>query len=380
MKRKRISFLFPFLLSVLSASAAVEQTEVFVSGEGGYHTYRIPAVIRAANGALLAFCEGRKSGGGDAGDIDLLLKRSTDGGRTWGATQVVWDDAANTCGNPCPVLDESTGTLWLLLTHNVGTEHESDIITKKSKGTRTVWVTHSRDHGATWATPVDITSTTKEPSWGWYATGPGVGIQIQSGANAGRLVIPCDHSYDDPSGKVRNGPYEYGAHTITSDDHGKSWRLGGVIRPKVNECQVVESFDERGTLIMNMRSYFGRNRRTHATSADGGLSWTAPKDVPDLIEPVCQASILRAPAAKLFLFSNPAATKRERLTVKASADDGRTWPRELVLHEGPAAYSSLVILDATTAGCLYERGEKAARERITFARFALSDVAAPTRK
>jgi sialidase-1 len=376
------SVLAPFVLSVsfvtfvpfLVSAPAVEQRDVFVSGRDGYHTYRIPAVIRAQNGHVLAFCEGRKVAGGDAGDIDLLLKRSTDGGRTWGATQVLWDDATNTCGNPCPVLDESTGTLWLLLTHNIGTEHEKDIITKKTKGTRTVWMTHSRDHGATWSPPAEITRTTKDPAWGWYATGPGIGIQIQHGPHAGRLVIPCDHSYDDPKGKVRNGPYEYGSHTIHSDDHGRTWQLGGLIRPKVNECQVVESLDGRGTLIMNMRSYFGRNRRTHATSTDGGSTWTAPADVPDLIEPVCQASIVRAPAAQLLLFSNPAATKRERLTVKASADDGRTWPRTLVLHEGPAAYSSLVVLDATTAGCLYERGEKSAYERIAFARFALANV------
>jgi sialidase-1 len=374
MTHRLIPILFSLLLSILGAAPAVEQTDVFVSGQDGYHTYRIPAVIRAQNGHVLAFCEGRKSGGGDAGDIDLLLKRSTDGGRTWGPTQVVWDDAANTCGNPCPVLDESTGTLWLLLTHNIGTEHEKDIITKKTKGTRTVWVTHSRDHGATWTPPVEITRTTKDPSWGWYATGPGIGIQIQNGPHAGRLVVPCDHSYDDPQGKVRNGPYEYGSHTIHSDDHGKTWQLGGLIRPKVNECQVVESLDGKGTLIMNMRSYFSRNRRTHSTSTDGGLTWTAPADVADLIEPVCQASIIRAPAAKLLLFSNPAATKRERMTVKASDDDGRTWPRQLVLHEGPAAYSSLVVLDAATAGCLYERGDKSAYQRITFARFPITAV------
>jgi len=375
MKIRLLALLALFGLSTALVRAAVEQHEVFVSGRDGYHTFRIPAVLRAANGDLLAFCEGRKSSAGDAGNIDLLLKRSSDGGRTWGPIQVLWDDAENTCGNPCPVLDEATGTVWLLLTHNIGTEKEDAIIRKETKGTRTVWVAHSRDHGATWTPPVEITKTTKDPKWGWYATGPGVGIQIKHGPHAGRLVIPSDHSYDDPNGKVRNGPYEYGAHMIYSDDRGATWKLGGVIRPKTNECQVVESFDGRGTLIMNLRSYFGRNRRTHATSSDGGLTWTAPVDVPDLIEPVCQASIIRATAAKLHLFSNPASTKRERLTVKASADDGRTWPRQLVLHEGPAAYFNLVMLGDTSVGCLYERGEKSARERITFARFTLADLA-----
>lgn len=124
--------------AIATLAPAVEQTDVFVSGQDGYHTYRIPSVIRAANGTLLAFCEGRKNSGSDTGDIDLMLKRSTDGGRTWGAAEVIWDDAANTCGNPCPVLDETTGTLWLLLTHNLGTDREREIAARTAKGTRTV--------------------------------------------------------------------------------------------------------------------------------------------------------------------------------------------------------------------------------------------------
>jgi len=90
------------------------------------------------------------------------------------------------------VLDTSTGTLWLLLTHNLGTDHEKDIIARTVRGSRSVWVASSTDHGVTWTQPVEITSTTKKPDWTWYATGPGIGIQIQHGPHAGRLVIPCE--------------------------------------------------------------------------------------------------------------------------------------------------------------------------------------------
>jgi sialidase-1 len=355
------------LVSFLPARAAVapaDQIDVFVSGAEGYHTYRIPSVIRAKNGALLAFCEGRKASGSDTGNIDLVLRRSTDGGRTWGAMQILWDDADNTCGNPCPVLDESTGTLWLLLTHNLGTDRERDIAARTAKGTRTVWVASSTDHGVTWTKPSEITAATKLPEWTWYATGPGVGIQVKSGPHAGRLVIPCDHNYDDPVTKQHLS----GSHTIYSDDRGRTWKLGGIIRPKMNECQVVELNDGRGTLLMNMRSNMGRNVRAHALSNDGGRTWSAPFDATDLVEPVCQASIVRHESGVL-LFSNPAAKTRVNLLVRASADEGKTWRDLAALYAGPSAYSNLVSLSATEAGCLYERGTQRAYEKITFARF-----------
>lgn len=371
MKRRSLLLLLPSLLlfsqAFAGASAILEQIDVFVSGTDGYHTYRIPAIIRAQNGDLLAFCEGRKSAGGDSGNIDLLQKRSTDGGRTWSPSQVVWDDEGNTCGNPCPVLDASTGTLWLLLTHNLGTDRERDIAARKAKGTRTVWVAHSTDHGKTWSNPVEITATTKDPSWTWYATGPGVGIQLQSGPNAGRLVIPCDHNYDDPT----ENKHLSGSHIIYSDDHGKSWKLGGIIRPRVNECQVVELRNAPGKLLMDMRSNHGRNVRAQATSADGGISWTGPSDAQPLVEPVCQASILRHESGVL-LFSNPAAKTRVRLTVRTSRDEARTWDDGLLLHAGPSAYSCLISLAADEAACFYERGDKKPYEKITFARFSVA--------
>jgi sialidase-1 len=358
-----------FACATLAAASepSVEKIDVFVSGEGGYHTYRIPAVIKAADGSLLAFAEGRKSGGGDSGDIDLLQKRSTDGGRTWGAVQLVWDDGANTCGNPCPVLDETTGTLWMLLTHNLGTDHEKQIVARASKGTRTVWVTSSKDHGATWAKPVEITAASKLPEWTWYATGPGNGIQIKQGPHAGRLVIPCDHNYDD----LVENKHLSGSHAIYSDDHGQTWKLGAPIRPKVNECQVVELFDGRGTLLMNMRSNHGRNVRAHALSNDGGVTWTPPADAPGLVEPVCQASIIRHEPG-LLVFSNPAAKTRTQLTVRTSADGAQTWRDVALLHAGPSAYSSLVSIDAKTVGCFYENGAKRPYDRITFARVEVS--------
>ena len=361
-----VLLLSPFVLQAQSSSV------LFRSGEDGYESYRIPSIISTTKGTLLAFCEGRKKPG-DAGDIDLLYRRSENGGKTWSSQQVIWDDGANTCGNPCPVVDEETGTIWLIMTHNDGNDTEDKIIHKRGHDTRTVWICKSEDDGHSWSAPADITKEVKDPSWGWYATGPGIGIQVKYGPHKGRLVIPCDHSYDDPAAK---GGYGYGSHVIYSDDHGQSWKLGGSIRPKVNECQVVELADGKGTLMMNMRSYFGRHCRTQSLSSDGGLSWFPPADVPDLTEPVCQASIIRYgwPHAKkksCLLFLNPAdAGKRQNMTIKASFDEGKTWPLAKVLHPGPAAYSSIAVMSKGAIACLYEAGEKDPYETIVFEKIA----------
>ncbi len=180
--------------SSTASASGLPLTDVFVSGREGYHTYRIPALIVAGDGALLAFCEGRKKAQSDAGDIDLLVKRSIDGGKTWGPQEVVWDDGENTCGNPCPVVDRTTGTIWLPMTWNHGKDTENQIKQNTGKDTRRVFLTHSDDNGRTWAKPREITAEVKRPEWRWYATGPGVGIQLTRGPWKGRLLIPCDHS------------------------------------------------------------------------------------------------------------------------------------------------------------------------------------------
>jgi sialidase-1 len=341
---------------------APEQVDVFVAGTEGYHTFRIPALIVSKKGTVLAFCEGRKKSASDTGDIDVVLRRSFDGGKTWQPLQVVADFGPDTVGNPCPVVDRTTGTIWLPLTKNLGNENEKLIRDGKSKGGRTVWVTKSDDDGATWAAPVEITKDVSDPQWTWFATGPGCGIQLKSG----RLLIPCDHTV--------LGTRAMRSHVIYSDDHGKTWKKGGVAGDDTNECQVVERED--GSLLLNMRSYHKKNRRAVATSKDGGLTWS-PVTLDDaLIEPTCQASFLRysdrqTGGKSRLLFANPASTKREKLMVRLSYDEGATWPVAKVLHAGPAAYSALAVLPGGRIGCLYERGAKSAYERVTFARFGL---------
>lgn len=341
------------LLIAASAFAADDpQVNVFRSGEDGYNSYRIPAIVASKKGTLLAFCEGRRDTRSDTGNIDILLKRSTDQGKTWSSTIVVADFGPDVIGNPAPVLDRKTGTVWLLLTSNLATDPEKAILAGTSKESRRVWVTHSKDDGLTWAKPSEITSQVKPKGWSWYATGPGNGIQLKSG----RLVIPCDH-YRSPTARY--------SHVIYSDDHGASWKVGGIVGDTMNESAIAELTD--GSLLFNMRSYAGKNRRAVARSSDGGLSFAQATLDEALIEPVCQASLIRH--GKALLFANPASTKRENMTVRISRDNGKTWSLVKAVHPGPAAYSNLISLKGGHIGLLYERGEKSAYESITFARW-----------
>lgn len=346
------------ILGGLRATAEVgETTTVYTSGTEGYHTFRIPAIL-ATPGHLLAFAEGRVSGGGDSGDIDLVLKRSTDGGSTWSDLSVVAHQKGYTCGNPAPVWDRETGDVILLLTKNPADAHERDILTGEDPP-RTVWVTRSSDEGASWSTPEDISASTRREGWRWYATGPCHGIQLQSG----RLVIPANHS-TSPDHK------DWFSHVIYSDDHGKTWAIGGVHQGYTNESTVAELDD--GRIYQNMRSYKKENRRRVSYSQDGGLSWTDDRTDETLVEPVCQASVLTHPLpdtnGTTLFFSNPASTKRERMTVRQSQDGGQTWATSWLLYEGPSAYSDLAPLPDGRIGCLYERGEKGPYESIVMTR------------
>jgi len=348
----------------------LEQTTLFQSGTEGYHTFRIPALACTPQGTLLAFAEGRKNGRGDAGEIDLVLKRSVDHGATWQPLQLILHEEAMTYGNPCPVVDRETGTIWLPFCKNLADGNE-DLITQ-GKAPRTVWITHSNDEGTTWAEAEEITAAVKDPSWTWYATGPTHGIQLQNG----RLLIPCDHIVGKHFDRKRD-PYH--SHVIYSDDHGLTWHIGGIVDDGTNECAVVELTD--GAIYINCRNYVGAKRRRVAWSNDQGEHFSQIEWDETLVEPICQASLVRLqgpsthddqPPRNLVLFANPASTTRERLTIRLSEDECQSWPIAKLLHDGPAAYSDLAVAADGTILCLYERGDEHPYETLTLARFALA--------
>jgi sialidase-1 len=341
-------------LGAAAAQPDVQQRVVYRSGTDGYHTYRIPGLVLSKKGTLLAFIEGRKTSRSDAGDIDMLLKRSFDGGKTWSDQQIVYEvggDAKITIGNPCPVVDHKTGTIWLPFCH------DND----------RVFMTHSDDDGKSWSGPVEITSSVKDDNWGWYATGPGHGIQIERGKHAGRLVIPCDHRIKDTP---RVGKYRH-SHAVYSDDHGKTWQRGEATAAFMNECEVIERAD--GSLLLSMRNYSGRNQRAFSISTDGGHTWSKPEHHALVYCSTCQASLHRysVKPSNIVLYSGPGGPGRSHLTIRATYDEGKSWPISRVLHAGPSAYSELAVMPDGSIVCLFEAGEKSAYETVRCLRFPL---------
>lgn len=342
---------------------------LFESGQNGYNTYRIPSLLVAGNGDLLAFCEGRRDSQRDSGQIDLLLKRSSDNGATWSERSVVVSEPGMTCGNPCPVVDRDTGHILMPFSKNRADGGQSLIA--QGKAPRTVWLTRSEDDGQSWTEPREITGQVKKSSWTWYATGPGHGLQLSSG----RIIIPCDHNVGV---YFKRGEDPYGSHLIYSDDHGENWHIGAILSLPGNECCVSELDD--GTVYLNSRTRSEHGVRSYGFSYDAGLSFLDEGFHSELVEPRlhaggCQGSLLKLDGNEatpsVLLFCNPATDEeqRRRLTIHVSTDNGRSWREARVLCPGLAGYSDMALLPDGRIACLYETGDESYAERLELKTF-----------
>lgn len=370
----KCTFFFAILLlnSFLTLQAqSLEESIVFQNGTEGYKCYRIPAIVCAPNGDLLAFAEARRTDCGDFGDVRIVLKRSTNNGKTWNELQTVAENGSYQAGNQAPVFDMTDpkfpkGRLFLF--YNTGMVSEND--NRNGKGIREVWYKTSIDNGKTWSAAVNITIFVSKPNrpeqnpnynfkedWRSYANTPGHALQIKKGKYKGRIFVPANHSEGAPQPLFR----DYRAHGFYTDDHGKSWKIApNVNYASSNESTAAETAD--GSILMNCRNQSGDVKyRLQAFSKNAGESWDSVVVVKSLNDPVCEGSLIDFQTKKrqhVLLFSNlNSQSKRENLTVNVSYDDGKTWTIKKEICKSSAAYSDLVIQKNNQIGILYEKDD-----------------------
>jgi sialidase-1 len=359
-------------VSVPASPVAFTQQVLFRKKTHGYGCFRIPAIVKTKRGTLLAFAEARKKWCGDSGNIDLVVRRSTDGGATWGSLKVVWS-GSGTHGNPAPVVDAKSGRITLLTTYNSAT----------STAVRTPYMQYSMDDGVTWTKARSLESQIDKTAWRWYATGPSHGIQLKYGSHKGRLVVGANHS--TVSGRLA------GAHLVYSDDGGLHWKIGAVDDPAKKSGKQPLQPGELSTVELTNGSVYAAARdnggtapgnRAYAISKDGGKTFsTRFTAIPSLVAPMVQGSTLRLRSTadgdryNRILFAAPGdPSKRRYLTIRSSRNEGKTWTTSKRITSDYSGYSDLVKLGTGKIGLLYEGGTSDYRDEIRFARFREGDL------
>ncbi|MEO7121134.1 MAG: sialidase family protein [Ginsengibacter sp.] len=364
-----------FIFAFFNTSFCQNRIPVFISGTYGYKSYRIPAIVSTPDGSLVAFAEGRVQGGGDFGNIDIVMRKSNDEGKTWSRLQVVVDADSIQAGNCAPVIDTNDpayphGRIFLF--YNTGNNSEGEV--REGNGLREVWYKTSTDNGATWSDAVNITTQVHKPKqpkinplynftedWRSYANTPGHAMQFQNGKYKGRIFVAANHSTGNP----QPNSSDYEANGYFTDDHGKTFHLSKTIdMPGSNESTAAELSHDK--LMMNSRNQRGDVRaRIVSISSDGGATWDTTYFDKTLIDPVNEGSLLTVGQEKgknIIAFCNAGDTKRrDSLTLRISYDDGQTWKQSYLIDKSPnrkgdyTCYSDLVKVGEKEIGVLYEK-------------------------
>lgn len=351
----------------------IEKLDLFQAGEyPAYKLYHIPGIVVTAKGTVLTWCEARKRSAGvsDWDDIRILLRRSTDDGKSFSPPKSIADVPGPKTKNPFALKmknvdpNDVTYNNPVLIADKDGTVHMLFCL----EYMRTFYQ-RSTDDGLTWSTPVEITAAfegfRKTYDWKVLATGPDHGIQLKNG----RLVVPVWLS----TGTGGNAHRPSVTATIYSDDQGKTWQAGEIAVPctdewiNPNETIAIELAD--GSVMLNVRSESKAHRRLITISKDGATGWSTPKFDDALLEPICMGSIVRYSLDKpRILFCNPdnlsradgkeepgKSRDRKNLSIKLSYDEASTWAVNKVLEPGPSMYSDIAVTPAGTILCFYGR-------------------------
>lgn len=343
-----------------NGAGSFTSVNLWTANVGGYTTYRIPGIVVTKRGVILAYTSARR-GTSDWADIDIVMRRSTDNGRTWGPSQRIAGDGHGTTDNPIAITDYQNGSVVFLYQQNY----------------ERCYMMRSSDDGKTFTKPVDITSVFEafRPQFDWHVIAPGVGHAIQ--LRSGRLLVPVWMALGARTSPTSRAHRPSAIATIYSDDHGKTWQAGDMIAvnsddlPNPSESMAVQLPD--GRVYLSIRNESEKHRRAFAISADGAHHWTKPELTGALYEPICAASIaryaisLKDPDTRI-LFSNPdsedlkaqdpkrAGRLRQNLTLRMSFDGAKTWPVSRVIDAGVAGYSDVAVGRDKSIYVLYEEG------------------------
>ena len=346
---------------------------LFEGDQGGYKMYRIPGIVVTRKGTVLAYAEARRHTGSDWDTIDIVMRRSTDGGTTFSSLRVIARVAGKVERSPVAIERKQGQPGDVTYNNPVAiADHDGTVHFLFCVEYMRVFYMRSGDDGQTFTEPVEVTAAfdafRPEYPWRVAATGPGHGIQL----SGGRLLVPVWLAL----GTAGNGHHPSVNATVYSDDHGATWHrsqipvLNTPQFPDPNETTAVQLAD--GRIQLNVRTEAKENRRTVVTSKDGATHWSAPRLQQDLPDPICFASIVRLSTRKTggknrLLFSNPenltradgrdvVSKDRKNLTIHLSYDEGKSWPVRRVLEAGISGYSDLAVLPEGTILCLYESG------------------------
>lgn len=342
-------------------------------------TYRIPGLITTNKGTLISVYDNRYNNSKDLQeDIDIGMSRSTDGGQTWQPMRVIMDmgeyggrsQQLNGTGDPCVLYDHKTNTIWVAALWMSGSAPDQMLWWASKPGmkpeeTGQFMLVKSTDDGLTWSKPINITEQIKNPAWQLLLQGPGRGITLADGT----LVFPAQFKTDLGAKALDGGQYTCHSTIVYSKDQGKTWHIGTGAKSNTTEAQVVQLGD--GSLMLNMRDDRNRkdksetNGRAVATTSDLGKSWTTHSTSNSALqESNCQASIISTDLVingkkqQVLFFSNPnSKTDRSHMTIKASLNEGNTWPESMQIKLNASVgfgYSCLTMVNDNTIGIVYE--------------------------